>query len=114
MPLAPHVFEILLSLVDRELHGYELVRDIRERTEGAIDLGTSTLYAALRRMLAMGLVEDAGDRPDDASGGPRRRYYRITDFGREVAVLEAERSQRVARVARLKLLRPSRAAGRSR
>jgi DNA-binding PadR family transcriptional regulator len=104
LPLPPHVFEILLSLCDRELHGYELVRDIRERTAGDVDLGTSTLYAALRRMLEQGLVEDAGEGEGTASGGPPRRYYRITSFGRQVAVLEAKRTERVARVARRKLL----------
>jgi DNA-binding PadR family transcriptional regulator len=98
LPLAPHDFEILLSLSERELHGYELVRDIRERSGGAIDLGTSTLYAALRRMLAAGWVEDAGERAAHGpSGGPPRRTYRITERGREVVVLEARRLQRLAR-----------------
>jgi DNA-binding PadR family transcriptional regulator len=101
LPLAPHVFEILLSLSEREHHGYELVRDIRERTGGDVDLGTSTLYAALRRLLAAGWVEDIGEAAQEvASGGPPRRTYRITERGREVALLEARRVNRIARQSR--------------
>lgn len=104
VPLAPHVFEILLSLSDGDRHGYVIIKDIEARSRGQIRLSTSTLYAAIRRLLTQGLVADVGDRPADVSGGPPRRYYRITDYGRDVARLEAERAQRVAREARRKFL----------
>ncbi len=105
LPLAPHLFEILISLSEKDLHGYRIVQDITERTDGDVVLGTSSLYAAMRRLVREGLVEDAGDRPSQDSGGPPRRYYRITKFGREVTRLEALRAQRVARVAKEKILR---------
>lgn len=104
VPLAPHLFEILLSLAERPRHGYRLIQEIRERSEGRVELATSTLYSAIRTLRRSGLVEDAGERPDEESGGPPRRYYRITDFGLEVARLEALRLQRVARHARKRLL----------
>jgi DNA-binding PadR family transcriptional regulator len=99
LPLAPWHFEVLLSLAGGELHGYGIIREIRGRSRGRLELGTSTLYAALRRLLAAGLIEDAGDRPQQASAGPPRRYYRITELGRDVTELEARRLLDRARLA---------------
>ena len=62
-PLTTPVFQILLSLVDDELHGYALIQDIRERTGGEVSLTASTLYAALKRLLDAGLIEELDDRP---------------------------------------------------
>jgi DNA-binding PadR family transcriptional regulator len=104
LPLAPHLFEILLSLAERPRHGYRLIHEIRERSEGRVDLATSTLYSAIRTLRRSGLIEDVGERPDEESGGPPRRYYRITDLGLEVSRLEALRLQRVAQRARERLL----------
>lgn len=98
LPLAPWHFEVLLSLAGGELHGYGIIREIRGRSRGRLELGTSTLYAALRRLLAAGLIEDAGG-PQEASAGPPRRYYRITELGRDVAELEARRLLDRARLA---------------
>jgi len=95
LPLSPHSFQILLSLLDRELHGYSLIKDIQERTGGEMVLGTSTAYAAIKRMVQDGLLEEAEPPPADISGGPRRRYYRITDFGRQVARAEGLRIRRL-------------------
>lgn len=108
--MAPHVFEILLSLSAGERHGYELVRDIRERTGGVVDLGTSTLYAAIRRLLQEGWVEEAGEKPEARSSGPPRRYYRITPLGREAARLEVWRLEAAFKSAR-SLLGQNRAKG---
>jgi len=105
VPLPPHLFEILLSLAERPRHGYHLIQEIRERSDGQIDLATSTLYSAIRSLQRDGLVADAGRRPDEESGGPPRRYYRITPLGREVARQEAQRLQRVARLAKKRLLK---------
>jgi DNA-binding PadR family transcriptional regulator len=104
LPLHPNDFEILLSLNDSEKHGYRIIRDIEQRTEGTIKLGTSTLYAVIRRLLAAGILEDAGDKALQASGGPPRRYYRISELGRELLRLEALRLQEVAAAARERIL----------
>jgi len=109
IPLPSHHFEILVSLSEGDNHGYRIVKGIKERTGGCTSLGVSTLYAAIKRMVDVGLIEDAGDRVSDASGGPPRRYYRITDFGREVARLEALRMQRAAGIVLEKMSRPSHA-----
>ena len=102
LPLAPVAFEVLLSLLPGAQHGYALIRDIRERTSGDIDLPTSTLYSTLRRLEDGGLVA-AGEAPVEPSAGPPRRYFRITPLGRAVVELETARLQRAASYARRQL-----------
>lgn len=99
VPLAPHAFEILLTLSQRPMHGYGIVADIRDRTGGDVVLGTSTLYATIRRLERDGLVAEADEQPDEDSGGPPRRYHRSTELGLEVARLEARRLRRTAQAA---------------
>ncbi len=95
LPLQTHNFQILLSLLKREMHGYSIIKDIGERTGGEMALGTSTLYAAIKRMVKEGLLEKT-DRPaDNESSDARRRYYRTTDFGQAVAREEALRIRRL-------------------
>jgi len=94
-PLAPHSFQILLSLLDQELHGYSIIKDIEARTGGELILGTSTVYAAIKRMVQEGLLEATEAPASDQSGGPQRRYYRITDYGRRVARAEGLRITRL-------------------
>jgi DNA-binding PadR family transcriptional regulator len=107
LPLTIPVFQVLLSLVDRDLHGYALIRDIEERTQGEVRLTASTLYGAVARMLDAGLIEER-----DAEGGreSRRRSYQITRSGRSLLRREAERLARSAGWAREKrvLSRPAR------
>ncbi len=98
LPLPPHVFQILLSLLDRERHGYALLQDIDRRTDGEMRLGTSTLYAAIKRMVAAGLIEETEPPSDEESTDERRRYYRATPFGRAVAREEALRIGRLHRM----------------
>jgi DNA-binding PadR family transcriptional regulator len=98
LPLAPHAFQILLSLLEGDRHGYSLIKDIEERTRGEMVLGTSTVYAAVKRMVEEGLLQEAPEPAQESSGGPRRRYYRITDFGREVARAEGLRINRLQRM----------------
>lgn len=107
LPLSEPVFQILLSLADQELHGYAIIQDIRERTEGAVDLTASTLYAAIKRLLDSGLISELTARP--AADDARRRYYGITALGIEVAQLETARLDRALRMARKKRLTPRRA-----
>lgn len=107
LPLTPVTFEVLLALGDGERHGYAIMREVEERTEGAVRLRPGTLYRAINRLLEMGFLEEAEERPDPAHDDQRRRYYRLTELGRRVAVAEAERLARVVMVARAKkLLRP--------
>ena len=91
LPVAPHIFEILLALSQGPRHGYRIIADVSERTGGGIVIGTSSLYAAIRQMLRDGLIEDAEPGEVEPSSGPPRRYYAITDLGSDVARLEAQR-----------------------
>jgi DNA-binding PadR family transcriptional regulator len=91
LPLTPPVFHILLALADEERHGYGIMQDVERQTAGALQLGPGTLYGCLKRMLAAGLVEEAEERRDPALDDERRRYYRMTPFGRRAARAEAQR-----------------------
>ena len=85
LPLSPHQFHILLALTDGERHGYGVIQDVAQRTAGDMRLGTGTLYTAIARLVALGLIADTG-REDD-----RRRYYRLQPLGRAVLQAEARR-----------------------
>jgi DNA-binding PadR family transcriptional regulator len=98
--MSPQVFHILLALADQELHGYAIITDIAERTDGAVVLTASTLYAALRRLLEVHLIEEIDERPD--ADDSRRRYYRITTAGKEAGRAEAARIEALAELARAK------------
>lgn len=104
LPLTPAVFHILLALSDRECHGYGIMREVAAHSEGALQLGPGTLYGCLKRMLAAGLVEESGERPDPVLDDERRRYYRITGFGERVVRAEANRLAAAVRAARRKRL----------
>ncbi|HYN26577.1 MAG TPA: PadR family transcriptional regulator [Pyrinomonadaceae bacterium] len=106
LPLTPAMFHILLALADRERHGYHIMQEVEERTEGSVRLGPGTLYGSIKRMLSDGLVEESGERPDPEMDDERRRYYRLTDFGYRVATAEAERLARLVKSARNKKLLP--------
>jgi DNA-binding PadR family transcriptional regulator len=103
LPLTPPVFHILLSLADEERHGYGIMQDVAEQTEGALQLGPGTLYGCLKRMLAAGLVEESEERPDPALDDERRKYYRMTAFGKRVVRAEAQRLAGAVTVAMAKL-----------
>jgi DNA-binding PadR family transcriptional regulator len=91
LPLPTAVFHILVALADRDRHGYSIMQDVSVRTDGKVRLSAGTLYSAIRRMLEQGLIEELRDSPDPSSEDERRRYYRLTRFGRDVAVAEARR-----------------------
>lgn len=110
IPLAPHSFQILLSLLDGDRHGYSIIKDIEERSGGRTLLGTSTVYAAIKRMVKDGLLVEAPGPGAPASSGPKRRYYAITGFGRQVAREEGVRiSELNEMVAESSLMRGTRA-----
>jgi DNA-binding PadR family transcriptional regulator len=106
LPLTPAVFHILLALADGERHGYGIMQEVAQRTEEAVQLGPGTLYGSIKRLLEAGLIEESDERPDPAMDDQRRRYYRLTDFGRRVAQAEAERLIDLVRQARGKHLLP--------
>jgi DNA-binding PadR family transcriptional regulator len=102
LPLTAPVFHILLALADGEMHGYAILQEIERRSDGTVKLGTGTLYTAIKRMLAAGLLERAESRPDSATDDERRRYYRLTPLGARVAGAEAARMDSLVGLAREK------------
>jgi DNA-binding PadR family transcriptional regulator len=106
LPLPRDTFQILVSLADRERHGYSVMQDVAERTDGTLRLSPSSLYAAIKRLLAQGLIEELQERPDPAHDDERRRYYRLTKTGRKVAMAEARRLERLLSDARATGLLP--------
>ena len=101
-PLSAQVLQILLSLSDKRLHGYAIIRDVKERTGGQVKLTAGTLYSALRRMLDAGLIEESEKRPVPELDDERRRYYAITTEGTRALRAEAERSELFVAMAREK------------
>ena len=103
-PLSAQVFQILLSLLDGDMHGYALIQDVRHRTDDEIVLTASTLYAAVKRMLGVGWIEEVEPEEPPPDHDERRRYYRMTARGRAAARAEAQRLQRLTDMARDKRL----------
>ncbi len=99
LPLPAHDFHILMSIFKDSRHGYGIIQDIASRTGGETRLGTSTLYAALKRLARTGLIGDAARPADDSSGDERRQYFLATALGREVVREEAQRIARLHRLA---------------
>src|SRR5262245_47830247 len=99
-PLPAAAFQILLSLADEDLHGYEIMRRVEEQTGGRTRLGPGTLYSSIQALLEAGFIAEVQD--DEASGDERRRYYRLTAGGRKASREEAERLADTLRVARAK------------
>ena len=100
LPLSPPVFQILLSLSRGPMHGYALLTDIRSRSDATIELGAGTLYAAIKRMTAAGMVESCPPPAGEEGGDARRKFYQITDHGRSIAYEESRRLTALARLAR--------------
>ena len=98
MTKALHDLQVLLALFHGPRHGYAIITDVADRTGGRVVIGASSLYAIIRRLLRDTLVEDAGDMPTE-SKGPPRRYYRITEAGRDAARAETERLRSAVRAA---------------
>jgi DNA-binding PadR family transcriptional regulator len=99
LPLTPALFHVLLSLADGEKHGYAILKEVEQRTGGDVLLSTGTLYGIVKRLLADGLIRQSAAGSDD-----RRTAYRLTAFGRKVALAEAERLQSLVEAAREKKL----------
>jgi len=100
LPLTPQQFHILLALTGAHRHGYGIIRDIAERTDGTLRLGTGTLYTALARLETLALVGESDRRAPAHEDDDRRRYYRLTPLGRAVLKAETERLEALVRHAR--------------
>ena len=95
LPLTPASFSILLALAAGDKHGYAMMHEIAQSSAGTLRLGPGTLYRSIKQLLAGGLIEESGDRPDPGLDDERRRYYCLTAFGRRVLTAEAERLGRL-------------------
>ena len=91
LPMTPAVFNILLALADGEKHGYAIMLEVETNTHGTVKMGPGTLYGSIKRMLASGLIEEVGERLDESIDDQRRRYYRLSELGRQALKMEAER-----------------------
>ena len=105
LPLSPAALHILLSLAGEEMHGYGIMQEVARQSDGRYKLGPGTLYDNLQKLMGQGMVEEG--RPPAAGDDPRRRYYRLSDFGRRVLSAEIARLVGVIREARRHLPLPS-------
>jgi len=102
LPLSPAVLHILLALAGENCHGYGIMLEVARQSQGQYELGPGTLYDNLEKLMRRGLVNEASRR--SANEDPRRRYYRLTAAGREVAAAEAERLEKGVALARSRRL----------
>jgi len=109
LPLPPVTFHILIALADEDRHGYAIMQDVAQRTDGALKLGAGTLYRSVQRMLEQGLLSEVSTRPAPEMDDERRRYYRITAFGRAVARAETRRLAQMLKLARASGFAPGKA-----
>jgi DNA-binding PadR family transcriptional regulator len=109
LPLPPAAFHILMAVADEDRHGYAIIQDVAERTEGELKLSAGTLYRSIQRMLEQGLLVETQERPAPELDDERRRYYRITPFGTAVARAEARRLMQLVKLARSSGFVPRRA-----
>ena len=108
LPLPAAMFHILVAVADQDRHGYAIMQDVAARTNGALKLSPGTLYGSIKRMLEEGLIVELSDRQRPDEDDERRRYYRLTAFGRLVAQAEATRLATLLRQAKAVGLAPGR------
>jgi DNA-binding PadR family transcriptional regulator len=109
LPLPSATFHILVALADDDRHGYAIMQDVAARTGGSLKLSAGTLYRSVQRMLEQGLITEISARPAREMDDERRRYYRITPFGRTVARAEARRLAQMLKLARASGFMPGKA-----
>ena len=112
LPLTAPMFQVLVALADGEKHGYAIIKEVSHRTDGKVALRAGTLYPVIKRLVDTDLIAESAERPGPALDDERRRYYRLTERGRAVALAEADRLQETAAQARSKLAAPVRLATR--
>jgi DNA-binding PadR family transcriptional regulator len=104
LPLTPAMFHVLVALSDGEKHGYAILKEVAEQTRGDVRLSAGTLYGIIKRLLAEGIFVECDERPAPALDDSRRRYYRLTTWGHQVAGAEAARLEKLMSMARVKRL----------
>ena len=104
LPLTPPLFHVLLALADGDKHGYAIMKEVAERTNNGVQLSTGTLYGIIKRLIDDGLIQEPIRRPSPADDDDRRRYYRLTTFGRQVAIAETQRLEGLIATAHAKKL----------
>jgi DNA-binding PadR family transcriptional regulator len=111
LPLPAATFHILMALADDDRHGYAIIQEVAARTNGEVTLSAGTLYRSIQRMVDQDYVVELRDRERPAADrdDARRRYYRLTPFGRAVAEAETRRLGELLRLARASGFRPRRA-----
>ena len=109
LPLPAATFHILVAVAEEDRHGYAIMQDVAARTSGTVTLSAGTLYRSVQRMLEQGLITEVSSRPAPEMDDQRRRYYRITAFGREVAKAEARRLAQMLDLARASGFAPGKA-----
>lgn len=106
LPLPSATFHILLALADEDRHGYAIIQEVAQRTNEAVRLSAGTLYRSIQRMIEQDLIVETRERPSPEEDDERRRYYRLTPFGKAVARAEAARLAGLVRLARASGLAP--------
>jgi DNA-binding PadR family transcriptional regulator len=102
LPLKPHWFHVLLSLADQDNHGYAIMQEVLDRTDGKVRLWPATLYGTLQRLIDADLIAESDARPAPDLDDARRRYYRLTPLGRQVLRAESARLEDLVRIIRSK------------
>lgn len=102
LPLKTQWFHIILSLAGGEQHGYGIMQEVLERSGGKVRLWPATLYGSIKRLMEAGLIAESDDRPAPELDDARRRYYRLTNFGRRVLEAESDRLQELVHAIRVK------------
>jgi DNA-binding PadR family transcriptional regulator len=102
LPLTETTFFILLSLSPQPKHGYAIAKDVQALSESRVVLSTSTLYTALKRLLADGWIERAGEAPEPDETGRPRKVYALTPLGRRILEAETKRLQSLVTAAHLR------------
>lgn len=104
LPLSHTQFHILLVLTKGTNHGYAIMKEIESETRGRFKVGPATLYRSIKRMLDANLIEETDEKPDPGIDDERRRYYRLSKFGRRVVTAEAQRLAELVKIARVRHL----------
>lgn len=107
LPLSNLMLQVLIALADEDRHGYAIIKDIERRTDSGMSVRSGALYTVIQRLLEGGLIDNA-EAPPEPAADPRRKYYRITQLGREVAGLESARLAAMVEAAQARRLLPER------
>ncbi len=104
LPLPASAMHIIVALAEGEKHGYAIMRDVDQLSDGAVRMGPGTLYGSLKRMIDQGLLEESDARPDPTLDDERRRYYVLTELGQRVGAAEHARLSRLLSAAQVRRL----------